>query len=236
MMIDFHTHILPGIDDGSADLDTSVEMIRQELSQGVQTVCLTPHFLADRDYPEQFLQQRNQSFQQLSTAVREAGLEIHMILGAEVKYCPGMSKWETLKDLTLGGSRYILIEPPARPWTVGLYRELEQIYQDQDLVPILAHIDRYLIPLRNRKLLQQLETLPVLLQANCDAFLRTRIRSTMLRLLKQRRIDLLGSDCHSATWRCPNMKSAAEVIESRLGKAALSDMQTYATRVLENRI
>ena len=64
-MIDLHTHILPGIDDGSPDVATSIELLRRQRDQGVTTVVFTPHLYRDRVHPRDFLRRRNRAFDAL---------------------------------------------------------------------------------------------------------------------------------------------------------------------------
>ena len=231
MMVDFHTHILPGIDDGSPDVKTSVEMVRRELEQGVDAIFLTPHFVAQRDYPERFLQRRRQAYEKLQKALDEEGLSVTLWLGAEVMCCPGMSRWEQLEQLKMGDSPYILVELPPRPWQKTVYDELEAIYLERGLIPIVAHIDRYLQALGNEKMLSGLERLPVLLQANASFF--TERRRLALRWLKQKRIHLVSSDCHGIQWRSPCLKEAMQVIASGLGENAGSYLEQLAQAVLQ---
>ena len=233
MMVDFHTHILPGIDDGSPDVKTSVEMVRQELEQGVDTIFLTPHFVAQRDYPEKFIQRRQQAYETLQKALAEEGLSVSLQLGAEVMCCPGMSRWKQLEQLTMGDSPYILVELPPRPWKKAVFEELEAIYLEHGLVPIVAHIDRYLQIMGNEKMLASLECLPVLLQANASFFTERRNHRLALRWLKQERIQLLGSDCHGSQWRSPCLKEATQVISSRLGEKTVLYLEQLAQAVLQ---
>lgn len=60
-MIDFHSHILPGVDDGSKNVEMSLEMLRASAAQGVTDICLTPHFYAERNTPEKFLEKRRRA-------------------------------------------------------------------------------------------------------------------------------------------------------------------------------
>lgn len=87
-MIDFHSHILPGIDDGSRDIEMSLRMLESSLRQGVTAIALTPHFYADNDTPERFLKRRDESFRELQ---RVSGSRPRLLKGAEVYYFPGFS-------------------------------------------------------------------------------------------------------------------------------------------------
>lgn len=231
---DFHTHILPGIDDGSSSVEESIKMLKLEMQQGVQTVCLTPHFNGNTMYPKDFLAARHQSLQKLNTALKGKKCLPNLVLGAEVQFCIGMSKWEQLKDLSLGDTGYILIEMPSYLWNKGVYRELELIYHEQGLTPILAHIERYFNSFTMNKTLRMLSTLPVLLQCNSDFFLSKKTQRIAIKLLNDQRIHLLGSDCHSPTWRSPDLKKARECIENHADKHVLSYLANIEHAVLNS--
>lgn len=230
--VDFHSHILPGVDDGSRSVEESLEMLRAEARQGIGTVVATPHFYANHDTPERFLRRRAAAWEMLQTAMAlEAGLP-EIILGAEVYYFSGISDSDQLYRLTTGQKRYIMLEMPTVPWTQNMYQEMENIYTKHGITPIIAHIDRYISPLRHRQILDRLEELPVLVQANSDFFLRPMTVPLALRMLKEKRIHLLGSDCHNCSTRKPELGRAIEKIEKHLGAAAMEHLRFYEETVL----
>ena len=230
--VDFHSHILPGVDDGSRSVEESLEMLRAEARQGIGTVVATPHFYANHDTPERFLRRRAAAWEMLQTAMaQEAGLP-EVIPGAEVYYFSGISDSDQLHRLTTGQKRYIMLEMPTVPWTQNMYQEMENIYTKHGITPIIAHIDRYISPLRHRQILDRLEELPVLVQANSDFFLRPMTAPLALRMLKEKRIHLLGSDCHNCSTRKPEMGRAIEKIEKHLGASALEHLRFYEETVL----
>jgi protein-tyrosine phosphatase len=230
--VDFHSHILPGVDDGSRSVEESLEMLRAEARQGIGTVVATPHFYANHDTPERFLRRRAAAWEMLQTAMaQEAGLP-EIILGAEVYYFSGISDSDQLHRLTTGQKRYIMLEMPTVPWTQNMYQEMENIYTKHGVTPVIAHIDRYISPLRHRQILDRLEELPVLVQANSDFFLRPMTAPLALRMLKEKRIHLLGSDCHNCSTRKPELGRAIEKIEKHLGASALEHLRFYEETVL----
>ena len=114
-IVDFHSHILPGIDDGSASLEESIALLKMEAKQGIRHVVATPHFYPRYDDPEQFFIRRQEAEYLLR---RE--MEIHpglpeLTVGAEVHFFPGMSHSDILSGLTIGGKECILIEMPGAP-------------------------------------------------------------------------------------------------------------------------
>lgn len=232
MLADMHSHILPGIDDGSANLEESLAMLRAEQAQNVRTVLATPHFYAHRDHPDRFLRRRAEAAARLQEAIAGDETLPALRLGAEVYYYPGMSDSDDLPRLAIEGSRYILVELPMKKWSSSVYQELLQIRQRHGLVPIVAHVDRYISPLRTHGIPEALAELPVLVQANASFFLHRSTRSMALRMLKAGQIQLLGSDCHNMDDRAPNLQQAADAICRALGPQALQGVYQTQAQVL----
>lgn len=231
MIADLHSHILPKLDDGSSSSAQSIAMLRQEQAQGISLVAVTPHFYANQDNPERFLERRAHSMERLQEAMaQEQGLP-PIVCGAEVHYFPGMSESDSLQRLTYGDSRAILVEMPNGRWTQRMYDELYNIWKRQDLVPVVAHVDRYLGLFQTYGIPEALEELPVMVQANAGFFLRHSSRAMALRMLKRGQIHVLGSDCHNMDSRRPNLGLAVEVIRKYAGEEALLQIQENQRRM-----
>ena len=233
-IIDFHSHILPGIDDGSTSVKESIEMLRMEAEQGVQHVIATPHFYAKYDTPAEFLKKRKRAEAKLREEMaKHEGLP-QLSVGAEIFFFAGIADSDVLRELTIDGKECIILEMPPLPWSESMYREMEGISVRQGITPILAHIDRYVRPFKVRGIMDRLEQLPVLVQANAGFFLCPQTKRLALRLLRDDRIHLLGSDCHNTTLRAPNIGQAVAVIEQRLGSHALSAIEEYQDILLQS--
>lgn len=233
-VIDFHTHILPGIDDGSKTVEQSIAMLKLEAKQGISKVVATPHFYAQQDNPEQFLKKRAEAEKRLRAEMaRHNGLP-ELEIGAEVYYYNGISDSDALSELTIGQKRYILIEMPMAPWPERIFKELENIWIKQNLVPIVAHIDRYIAPFRTYGIPKRLEALPVLVQANAEFFLEKATRWMAFWMLKQGRIHLLGSDCHGLESRKPNLGEAVDVIRRQFGSGIIDYFAENENSVFAN--
>lgn len=234
-IVDFHSHILPGIDDGSKSVEESLALLRMEAEQGITRVVATPHFYPQHDTPERFLRRRNEAEAILRQAMKaEPGLP-EIFVGAEIYYFKGISNSDVMSELTIDGRRYILIEMPMPPWTEAMYRDLEGLYIKQGLIPIVAHLDRYIGRFRTFGIPARLAELPVLIQANAEFFLKKSTASMALRMLKKNQIHLLGSDCHNLTSRSPDLGDAMKLIEKRLGDAALETVADWQRQVLWGR-
>lgn len=232
-MIDFHSHILPDVDDGSPSVEVSVAMLRASAEQGVTHVVATPHFSALHDDPRRFLERRDRSESALRKVLdREKNLP-QVLVGTEVAFFRGISHWEFLPELTIRGKRCILIEMPPAPWPEEFYRDLEDIWTKRNIMPIIAHIDRYIGPFCTYGIPERLAGMNVYVQANGEFFLERGRANMALRMLKGDRIHLLGSDCHNLTDRKPNLGPAVEKIRSRLGEDVLRRIHGYGLGVLD---
>lgn len=230
--VDFHSHILPGIDDGSKSVEESIALLRMEAEQGIDFIVATPHFYPRYDSPNKFLVRRAEAEARLREAIANEPALPEVIVGAEVYFFRGMSQSEFLSELTIGGKRCILIEMPPAPWSEDIYRELEAIWDKWGITPIIAHIDRYIGPFRTYGIPKRLSQLPVLVQANADFFLEKATASMAMRMLKADQIQLLGSDCHNLTSRKPNLGSALERIRQKLGEGVVEEINLLASEVL----
>ena len=231
-VVDFHSHILPGIDDGSPSAERSVELLKMEAEQGVDCVILTPHFYAHRDHLERFLQRREDAERLLrkETEGQPDLPEFHV--AAEVAYFPGIGSCDDVSRLAFGPERSILIEMPPPPWTERTYRELEHLYERRGLRPIVAHIDRYIGRFRTFRIPQRLAQLPVLVQANGDFFLKRATAAMAMKLLRDGFIHLLGSDCHDLSSRSPNLGAAVGLIRRQLGDEAILQINRWEREIL----
>ena len=210
-MIDFHSHFLPGVDDGSDSVQTSLEMLRESWRQGVRLMFATPHFYADEDDPQSFLERREQAYRLLCRGMELDGGEFpEIMLGAEILYFPGISVADEMAQLSMGDTPFLLIEPPMIPWGNSMLDEIELTGENLHCIPVIAHVDRYMRMLRDASLFDRLRDRRILIQVNASFFVHDSERA--LDLLRQNRIHFIGSDCHNMDERAPNMGSAEEII------------------------
>ena len=212
--------MLPGIDDGSKDVAMSLEMISRSVEQGVEGIIFTPHFYADMNSPETFLRKRDKALHELEDNLGSLPKVPVYTTGAEVHYFRGMSRSKDIERLCIGKSDYMLIEMPFRNWQPNMIDEIEEISLVLGIRVIIAHIERYFD--QDKKLVNRLLDNPnLLIQCNAEFFIEKSTYSKAVRLLKTRRIDLLGTDSHNLTSRRPNMAEAIEFGKKKDKKDAL---------------
>ena len=234
-MIDFHSHVLPKMDDGPKSLRESLEMLSLCFQQGVDAVVSTSHFYADREDPRTFLLRRNRRLQALQEAML-CSTEVYprIISGAEVLYFPGISQAREVAELSIAG-RAILIEPPMAPWSDDMLDEIVCLGENFDRKPVVAHVDRYMRMLGDNGLIDRVLERGLLVQVNGSYFLDEKRQKAAIRNLKKGKIHLLGSDCHGIERRAPVLGEAAQVIRKHLGDNALRDVDRLALQLLDGR-
>ncbi len=232
MMIDFHSHVLPGLDDGSASVEESLALMAMQARQGIAHTVATPHFYPGYQQFETFLARRAEAEAMLRQAMQtKKGLPA-LTVGAEVHYFSGIGSCEELKQLTIGPGRFILIEMPQGNWSGRMYQELYDISARQELTPVIAHVDRYLGRFFDHGIPEKLIEVGCLLQANASSFLSPVASRLPLRLLGREQIHLLGSDCHNLHSRPPRLGQALERIRAKLGEDALARLEDLGRQVL----
>lgn len=229
-IIDFHTHILPGIDDGSRDIDTSCRMLEMAAEQGVELIVATPHFYASRDRIEHFLEKREHARNILSDKLQNYPLQIRC--GAEVAFFRGISGAGKLDSLTVEGTDLLLLEMPFGPWEASDIDEVEALIEDRGYRVLLAHLERYLDLPENKRRIRELLELPVYVQINAGSLTDWKKRGRLVRMFRDGRAHVLGSDCHSLHRRPPNLAEGRTVLEKKLGREVLEQIDSDGCALL----
>ena len=233
-MIDFHSHILAGIDEGSRDTEMSLTMLRMEQEQGVEAVVATPHFYAQQDSVKNFLKRRERSMHRLmEVSEREEQIQMPIYLGAEVYYFRGIGEGTLIRELCIQNSRILLLELPFCQWESYIYADIVRLVRDQKLTVILAHVERYHKLQKNREIWNAVMELPVHIQLNTGPFLDWKKRSRSIRIMREQGTVLLGSDTHNLTSRSPNLAQACEIIRSKAGAAYVEKTEKLGHHLLE---
>ena len=238
-MIDFHTHILPGIDDGSKNSDMSLAMLREEAAQGTDTVCATPHFYADRMAVDQFLSRRDGALERLRSKMPDPKEELPDIIpGAEVYYFRGIGSAKALPKLTLKGTNTLLLEMPFMAWDKKTVEDVKGLLYDQGLTVVLAHVERYVEFQKDRSVWEEIFSLPVIPQINAGSFIekkrllrRDRTFAFCMEFARSAPKLILGSDCHNTETRRPNLKEGRDALSAALGEGILKTVDETTNKV-----
>ncbi len=208
-MIDFHSHILPGIDDGSRDTDESLALLRMCSEQGITHIAATPHFYPADDSPERFLRRRDEALRALSE--KTDGDAPRIIPGAEVYYFAGISRNDEILDLRIGDTGILLLEMPFAKWAPSMFTEIKALHGKRGVRVMLAHIERYM-KYQDPGDWESLLEAGIIMQSNAEFFIDWRTKHKALRLFRTGRIHVLGSDCHNLKSRTENMGRALDIL------------------------
>lgn len=227
-MIDFHSHILPSMDDGSKNEQESFLMLKELKKQGVNKVVATPHFYANVESVEGFLLRRKASFEKLNNFV---GTDFpSVILGAEVRYYEGISRLENLKKLCIKGTNMLMLEMPVAKWTDFVIKELFSLASRGNFIVVLAHIERYIF-MQPKSVFVDLLNRGVLMQINVSFINGFFTRRKALKLLDSGMVHFIGTDCHNLSDRPPEMKTALNHISNNLGEDFLNNLANYGKEI-----
>ena len=168
-MTDLHCHILPGMDDGAKDTAVSLELLRREYEDGVRNIAFTSHFNSERTTVEAFTVKRQAAFEQLTAALEGQPMQFDFKLGAEVFFSPGLCELDT-RALCMGDTAYLLMEFPTTHKPHFIRQTLYNL-QQQGIVPLIAHIERYPYVLEDPTLLYDWVAAGAYAQINAGALL-----------------------------------------------------------------
>ncbi|MDQ3719322.1 MAG: hypothetical protein M3350_00800 [Actinomycetota bacterium] len=212
-MIDLHCHILPGLDDGPEDLETSLEMARVAVAEGIERVVATPHIdLVHGVVPEQIVE----GVAEVNSALRSAGIPLSIIPGAEIALPRvGSLDDDELRALSPGRHQYLLVESPYSRAT-GL---LEQVLFDlriRGFHPILAHPERCPDFQQDTGRLEALVEQGVLCSVDSGSIVGQfgkRVQRFAIELFRGALVHNVASDAHDPVGRPPLLRTALESAE-----------------------
>lgn len=168
-LIEMHCHILPGVDDGSKDTETSVKMLRRLALQGAETVVLTPHYYSDSISLADFIARRNAAFTNLQAALPPDAPRL--LLGAEVYVSRYLMNNPDLTPICVTGTRCALLEHNfGDNFGTETLDRITALTCDHGIRPILAHIERYKALMDHPGLIDELRDMGCATQVNISAF------------------------------------------------------------------
>lgn len=211
-MIDIHTHILPGVDDGSPNMETSIKLLKEEINQGVTDVFVTPHYYKFRGFYSTS-DENTVIFQQLVEEIKKHNMQINIYLGTEIYYDKNTIKNLNNKVvLPLGNTKFVLIE-------FSLCEESEDILEAingitaKGYIPIIAHPERYPY-IKSIDAYYYMRRMGAKIQINASSLIGNYGRKTkkfVLNLIKSNLVDFVASDMHD--FRMVKLSEAYKVVE-----------------------
>ncbi|MBE5819564.1 MAG: capsular biosynthesis protein [Clostridiales bacterium] len=235
-MIDMHSHIIPSIDDGSKSVQETFDMIKEAKKIGFTDIIMTPHFLLDyyEPTPQEIIFWKNK----LQEVLENQDINLNLHSGMEVYIFNKLEEFiKQNKILTLGKSRYLLIELPLST-TVNYLDHILFALQSIGIKPIIAHPERYKCVQDEPNLVQDYIDKGALIQCNYGSILELygkNAKKTVKILLKRNQVDFLGSDCHKTKTVYPIIPQAIKKIKKIIGDEEFYKISTEnPKKVLDN--
>jgi protein-tyrosine phosphatase len=217
-MIDLHTHILPGVDDGAPDLATALEMARMAVGDGIQVMACTPHFMPGMyDNESNDIRRRVADF---AARIDDANIPLQLVVGSDAHIRPDFL--DCLRDgriLRLNESRYVLFEPPHNIAPKQLEDFLFNIVAS-GYVPVLTHPERLKWIENQFSVFEELSRIGVWMQITAGSLtgrFGARPKYWAEKMLGQGMVHILASDAHNTKSRPPLMSEALAIAQAAVG-------------------
>ena len=236
-MIDFHTHILPNIDDGSRSIEETFNLIKEAKNVGFEAIISTSHYI--EEYYETNAPEREVWINAIYENLQAKNIDINLYLGNEIYLSENIIKLlEEGKASTINDTSYVLFEMPLNAEPMNLYDVIYEMMQYK-LVPILAHPERYSFVQKEPELIYDLIEKGVLMQANFGSILGIygeKAQIIVKKFFESNMIHFLGTDVHRQNSIYPKVPEALVEITKIIGDEKVKELTKINPRlVLHNK-
>lgn len=216
-MIDIHTHILPGIDDGAADISETLRMVRMAAESGVTAMAATPHCNIPGECGNYAGEEYRELFWRVAEAVKRERIPVQILPGAEVFATYDLPELlREKKIVTLNGSRYLLIEF-AFDEDPGFVQDVLGRIGEMRLLPVIAHAERYEFIQEIPQIVYEWKEKGWPVQVNKGSFqgrFGRRAMASAKHMMKERLVSVIASDAHSPYQRTPWMRDTYKMLQA----------------------
>jgi protein-tyrosine phosphatase len=218
-MIDIHTHILPGLDDGAANEEDALRLAHAAIAEGITTIIATPHH-ANGVYTN-IANEVTEHVYRINERIKAAGMQVEIKPGQEIRVHDDLIEaWFREELLTLAGSRYILLEMPSSRIPKKMDELIHEL-QIMDLKPIIAHPERNAEIVNNPGKLTEWVEKGVYAQVTSHSLLGgfgKNIERTAWTLCRSGLIHFVSSDAHHPERRGFRLREAYSAVRERMGE------------------
>ena len=218
--IDIHSHILPGMDDGSRSMEQTLRMLEIAVSEGITAMLATPHNMPGKGCPPAGVVRRKA--EELRRITEKEGIQIEIMTGTEYYYRGDvLDILESGDVVTLGNSDCVLVEFEPMAERNYIRNALRNIL-GLGYTPVIAHVERYAKLMDDTAVLNDIKKNGVLIQVNAMSVTGDngrQSRKDVKGLLKKGLVDFIGTDAHSDGRRAPYMKKCADILYRKYGTA-----------------
>lgn len=226
-MIDFHSHILPNIDDGSRSIEETFNLIEEAQRAGFDKIVLTPHYM--EGYYETDVAEREVWLDAISKNLYVKNFKGKLYLGNEIYMSDNIIKLlENAKASTINNTSYVLFELPLNAEPLNLYNVIYEMLQYK-LVPVLAHPERYSFVQAEPELLYDLVEKGVLLQSNYGSIIGqygSKAQKLVKKMFQNNLVHFLGSDVHRQQTVYTRIQESLAEIRKIIGEEKLEEITT----------
>lgn len=223
-MIDIHSHILPGVDDGSKDENMTLRMLYQFSNEGIDKIIVTPHFRHDQS--EAYLDKVKQGFLKAQDLAAQVSPDLKLYLGCEIMYSSkALTRLVNDEFMTMNGTDYVLVEFPV----LAQFNDIAGAIRDfvsSGYIPIVAHLERYQF-IGKIEQVHALVKMGAYIQINSSlilgkyGFARKRF---IHKLIKRGLVHFVASDAHNDEKRKVTLGSSYRTVARRFGKETAADL------------
>lgn len=236
-MIDFHSHIIPNVDDGSRSVEETFELLKEAKDAGFGGVISTSHYM--EEYYETDVAERNVWIKAISESLGKKDIDLNLYLGNEVYITKNIiNLLETRKATSINNSNYVLFEFPMNSKPMDMYDIIYDMLEYK-LIPILAHPERYSFVQKDPNLVYDLIQKGVLMQSNYGSILGMygeKAEIIVRKLLENNMVHFLGSDVHRSGSVYPKIHNCLREIETIIGEDKLEEISSVNPElVVENK-
>lgn len=234
--LDMHCHILPGVDDGSKNMEMSMDMLEYAYEEGIRAIILTPHYHGG--YVETARSVIDDTFEELNNNCKKVHPDLKLFIGNEIYYYPSVPEWiEEGRVHSLADSDYVLLEFSNQVRKRELLEAVQNLCS-HGYYPVMAHVERYECLVKEPSYIGELISNGAYIQVNSKTIAGEggmRIRRFVKKLLKEEWIHFIGTDAHSMGSRKPEMADCAEYIMKKCGEEYAADiLYANAVHVINN--
>ncbi len=234
-LFDIHCHILPGVDDGSRNMEMSMDMLDIAYEEGTRNIIFTPHYILGKN--SYTFAELDEKFEQVKKEIAETDKypDLNLYLGNEILYEEGIVTKLRAGDIhTMNNTKYVLVEYNIRTPFAEIVHSIDELTSAR-YWPIIAHVERYHALEGKLDRVQELIDKGCLLQMNISSvdggFLNENVRWCR-KLIKKGYITLLGTDAHNTDSRAPYTNEYINWIVKKCGEDDASWMLEEAAQLV----
>ena len=232
-MIDTHSHILYGIDDGSRTIEESINILIKAYNNGIKDIVLTPHYIPNSKYNCNN-QDKYKLLNNLREEMKKNNIDVNLYLGNEVYLDLDISNLLNTDISTINGSKYMLMELPMNR-KADILDDVLYDLEELNIIPVIAHPERYTAYYKDYEFFQDLIDRGCLLQGNIGSLYNNygiKAKRMLKGLLKRRMISIVGSDIHHDTSNIYDKDINKDLLKITKDKSYVEDILTNNAKII----